>query len=216
MATCCLIFLATFSLEYLFFSDNFSIAYVVSHSNRDLSTFYKIAALWRDKKVRCCSGAFCWPLCFFGVAHLQEQERRVDALRRRGDGRSADFLPDAEQLRGQSVQGAGVAGADGVMHYVARVMQRVDAAAAISGNGDSPAESLFRVHRVYNPVCFALGALLARYPGEKWIHLTRKWTMIAWMFQSMAFCLAHTGLMQCWMGGYWAGTQWRMRRSCHG
>jgi cytochrome c-type biogenesis protein CcmF len=41
MATCCLIFLATFSLEYLFFSDNFSIAYVVSHSNRDLSTFYK-------------------------------------------------------------------------------------------------------------------------------------------------------------------------------
>src|SRR5260370_33118263 len=46
MATCGLIFLATFSLEYLFFSDNFSAAYVVSHSNRDLSTFYKIAALW--------------------------------------------------------------------------------------------------------------------------------------------------------------------------
>jgi len=46
MATCGLIFLATFSLEYLFFTDNFSIAYVVSHSNRDLSTFYKVAALW--------------------------------------------------------------------------------------------------------------------------------------------------------------------------
>src|SRR5437879_13347513 len=46
MATCGLIFLATFSLEYLFFTDNFSIAYVVSHSNRDLSSFYKIAALW--------------------------------------------------------------------------------------------------------------------------------------------------------------------------
>src|SRR5262245_58012475 len=46
MATCGLIFIATFSLEYLFFTDNFSIAYVVSHSNHDLSTFYKIAALW--------------------------------------------------------------------------------------------------------------------------------------------------------------------------
>src|SRR5437879_11975111 len=46
MATCGLIFLATFSLEYLFFTDNFSVSYVVSHSNRDLSTFYKIAALW--------------------------------------------------------------------------------------------------------------------------------------------------------------------------
>jgi cytochrome c-type biogenesis protein CcmF len=50
IATCCLIFLATFSLEYLFFSDNFANAYVVSHSNRDLSTFYKIAALWSGQE----------------------------------------------------------------------------------------------------------------------------------------------------------------------
>src|SRR5260370_3460327 len=50
MATCCLIFLATLSLEYLFFSDNFSIAYVVAHNNRDLSTFYKIAALWSGQE----------------------------------------------------------------------------------------------------------------------------------------------------------------------
>src|ERR1700738_4501272 len=50
MATCILIFLATFSLEYLFFSDNFASAYVVSHSNRDLSTFYKVAALWSGQE----------------------------------------------------------------------------------------------------------------------------------------------------------------------
>ena len=46
IATCVLIFLGTLSLEYLLFTDNFSVAYVVSHSNRDLSTFYKVAALW--------------------------------------------------------------------------------------------------------------------------------------------------------------------------
>ena len=40
MATCGLIWVATLSLVYLFFSDNYSIAYVVSHSNRDLSTFF--------------------------------------------------------------------------------------------------------------------------------------------------------------------------------
>src|ERR1700731_976583 len=50
MATCALIFLATFSLEYLFFSDNFANAYVVAHSNRDLSTFYKVAALWSGQE----------------------------------------------------------------------------------------------------------------------------------------------------------------------
>jgi len=45
IAVCGLIFTATLSLVYLFFSDNYSVAYVVSHSNRDLSTFFKIAAL---------------------------------------------------------------------------------------------------------------------------------------------------------------------------
>jgi len=44
------------------------------------------------------------------------------------------------------------------------------------------------------PFAFALAALLARYPGEKWIHLTRKWTMIAWCFQSIGILL----------GAHWA------------
>ena len=43
IAVCGLIFTATLSLVYLFFTDNYSVAYVVSHSNRDLSTFFKIA-----------------------------------------------------------------------------------------------------------------------------------------------------------------------------
>src|SRR5437879_13227846 len=46
MAVCVLITLAMGSLVYLFLTDNFSLAYVVGHSNRDLPTFYKFAALW--------------------------------------------------------------------------------------------------------------------------------------------------------------------------
>jgi cytochrome c-type biogenesis protein CcmF len=54
------------------------------------------------------------------------------------------------------------------------------------------------------PFAFALGALLARYPGEKWIHLTRKWTMIAWMFQSCGILLgAHWAYAVLGWGGYW-------------
>ena len=67
MATCCLIFLATFSLEYLFFSDNFSIAYVVSHSNRDLSTFYKIAALWSGQEGSLLFWSFLLAIYVFSV-----------------------------------------------------------------------------------------------------------------------------------------------------
>jgi cytochrome c-type biogenesis protein CcmF len=50
MAACCLIFLATFSVVYLFVTDNFSMPYVVSHSNRDLSTFFKVVALWSGQE----------------------------------------------------------------------------------------------------------------------------------------------------------------------
>src|SRR5438270_2824148 len=54
------------------------------------------------------------------------------------------------------------------------------------------------------PLAVALGALLARYPGEKGIHLTRKWTMIAWMFQSLGICLgAHWAYSVLGWGGYW-------------
>ena len=50
MAVCALIALASASLVYLFFTDNYSIAYVASHSNRDLPAFYKVAAFWSGQE----------------------------------------------------------------------------------------------------------------------------------------------------------------------
>ncbi len=54
------------------------------------------------------------------------------------------------------------------------------------------------------PFAFALAALLGRYPGEKWIHLTRRWTMVAWGFQSLGILLgAHWAYAVLGWGGYW-------------
>src|SRR6201998_3472607 len=54
------------------------------------------------------------------------------------------------------------------------------------------------------PFAFALAALLGRYPGEKWIHLTRRWTMIAWGFQGVGILLgAHWSNAVLGWGGYW-------------
>jgi len=50
IAACSLIFLATLSVVYLFVTDNYSMAYVVSHSNRDLATFFKVVALWSGQE----------------------------------------------------------------------------------------------------------------------------------------------------------------------
>src|SRR5260370_17498134 len=69
----------------------------------------------------------------------------------------------------------------------------VDLVARSDGNGLTPLlqypEMVIHPPNLYSgytgftiPFAFALAALLARYPGEKWIHLTLKWTMIAWVF----------------------------------
>jgi cytochrome c-type biogenesis protein CcmF len=90
IATCILIFIATFTVEYLLFTDNFSQAYVVSHSNRDLSAFYKVAALWSGQEGSLLFWSFLLSIY-------------VIALRRRGPRRRPDLLPHTEQLRRESV-----------------------------------------------------------------------------------------------------------------
>ena len=35
------------------------------------------------------------------------------------------------------------------------------------------------------PFAFAMGSLITRQPGDAWIHTTRRWTLVTWLFQSM-------------------------------
>jgi cytochrome c-type biogenesis protein CcmF len=54
------------------------------------------------------------------------------------------------------------------------------------------------------PFAFALGALMMRYPGEKWIHITRRWTMMTWMFLTIGVFLGmHWAYAVLGWGGYW-------------
>src|SRR5258707_13006381 len=206
MATCCLIFLATLSLEYLFFSDNFSIAYVVSHSNRDLSTFYKIAALWSGQEGSLLFWSFLLAIYVFSVliAYRNKNGELMPYVGVVMAGVQIFFLT-LNNFVESPFKALAAPGADGVMTYVARS----------DGNGLNPLlqypEMVIHPPNLYSgytgftiPFAFALGALLARYPGEKWIHLTRKWTMIAWMFQSMGILLgAHWAYAVLGWGGYW-------------
>jgi len=43
-----------------------------------------------------------------------------------------------------------------------------------------------------------------RYPGEKWIHITRRWTMVTWLFLTCGiFMGAHWAYSVLGWGGYW-------------
>jgi cytochrome c-type biogenesis protein CcmF len=51
------------------------------------------------------------------------------------------------------------------------------------------------------PFAFALGALMMRYPGEKWIHITRRWTMVTWLFLTVRHLSRHAlGLLRAGLG----------------
>jgi cytochrome c-type biogenesis protein CcmF len=207
IATCALIFTATFSLEYLFFSDNFSSAYVVLHSNRALATFYKIAALWSGQEGSLLFWSFLLSIYIISVL-LVYRNKNGELMPYVGvvlAGVQIFFLTlnnfIASPFKSLAIQNA--AGGS-------ELFTRLD------GNGLTPLlqypEMVIHPPNLYSgytgftiPFAFALAALLARYPGEKWIHLTRKWTMIAWCFQTVGILLgAHWAYAVLGWGGYWA------------
>jgi cytochrome c-type biogenesis protein CcmF len=206
IATCGLIFLATFSLFYLFFSDNFSVAYVAGHSNRDLSSFYKVAALWSGQEGSLLFWSFLLSIYVFSVliAYRNKNGELMPYVGVVLAGVQIFFLT-LNNFIASPFKALGVPAANGAMDLVARS----------DGNGLNPLlqypEMVIHPPNLYSgytgftiPFAFALAALLARYPGEKWIHLTRKWTMIAWCFQSAGILLgAHWAYAVLGWGGYW-------------
>src|SRR5882672_6953603 len=206
MATCVLIFIATFSLEYLLFTDNFSQAYVVSHSNRDLSAFYKVAALWSGQEGSLLFWSFLLSIYVISVliAYRNKNGELMPYVGVVLAGVQTFFLV-LNNFVESPFKTLAAMNASGVMEPFTRM----------DGNGLNPLlqypEMVIHPPNLYSgytgftiPFAFALAALLARYPGEKWIHLTRKWTMIAWMFQSMGILLgAHWAYAVLGWGGYW-------------
>jgi len=206
IAVCWLIFTSTLSLVYLFFSDNYSVAYVVSHSNRDLSTFFKIAALWSGQEGSLLFWSFL--LAIYVVSVLLTYRNKNGELMPYVSVILAGvqlFFLTISNFVASPFKALGVANSAGGFDFVARA----------DGNGLNPVlqypEMVIHPPNLYSgytgftiPFAFALAALLARYPGEKWIHLTRKWTMIAWCFQTIGILLgAHWAYAVLGWGGYW-------------
>lgn len=206
MATCGLIFIATFSLVYLFFSDSYWVAYVVAHSNRDLSTFYKISALWSGQEGSLLFWSFLLAIYVFSAlfAYRNKNGELMPYVGVVLAGVQIFFLT-LNNFVASPFKVLASPGANGALEIYTRA----------DGNGLNPLlqypEMVIHPPNLYSgytgfaiPFAFALGALLARYPGEKWIHLTRKWTMIAWCFQTAGILLgAHWAYAVLGWGGYW-------------
>ncbi len=207
MAVFGLVTLAVGSLEYFFFTDNFSLAYVAEHSNRALPAFYKFAALWAGQE-----GSLLWWSWLLSIwafsALFVNRKKHPELMPYVGvilAGVQIFFLT-LNNFVASPFHVLGGLGAGGAMHV----------ATLSDGNGLNPLlqypEMVIHPPMLYSgytgftvPFAFALAALLGRYPGEKWIHITRRWTMVAWGFQTVGILLGvHWAYAVLGWGGYWA------------
>ncbi len=187
---------AAFALVWASFTNDYSVAYILHHTNRDLHTAYKFSALWSGQEGSLLLWA--WLLSAYGF---------VLRIRHKVDIRLSAFASTI--LAGVQVFFLML------LNFAAPPFAIQPGPIAQDGFGLNPLlqypEMVIHPPMLYLgyvgftvPFAFALGALMMRYPGEKWIHITRRWTMVTWLFLTCGIFLgAHWAYSVLGWGGYW-------------
>ncbi|HVB99958.1 MAG TPA: heme lyase CcmF/NrfE family subunit [Candidatus Dormibacteraeota bacterium] len=194
-------------LIYGFFTNNFSMAYVAEHSSVHLPLLYKFAALWSGQEGSLLF--WSWLLSMWTFAVLFTNRRKHPELMPYVGVVMAGvefFFLLLNNFAANPFSILGVTSATGAVTIVSQS----------NGHGLNPLlqypEMVIHPPMLYLgytgmtvPFAFAMGALLAHYPGEKWIHLTRRWMMAAWLFLTCGILLGmHWAYAVLGWGGYWA------------
>jgi cytochrome c-type biogenesis protein CcmF len=187
---------AAFALVWSVFANDFSIAYITEHSNRALPGAYKFSALWSGQEGSLLLWA--WLLAMYGFVLRLTHKTDVKLYAYAGTilaGIQVFFLA--------------------VLCFAAPPFALLQGAIPDDGNGLNPLlqypEMVIHPPMLYLgyvgfsvPFAFALGALMMRYPGEKWIKVTRVWTMVTWLFLTAGIFLGmHWAYAVLGWGGYW-------------
>src|SRR5271165_2123998 len=188
--------LASIALVVAAFRDDFTIAYIFHHSNRDLPAPYKFAVLWSGQE----GSLLFWSLLLAGYGFV---------LRLR-------YKTDPRLFAYASVVMAGVQIFFLLLvNIAANPFGLIDGPTRTDGSGLNALlqypEMVIHPPMLYLgyvgftvPFAFALGALIMKYPGEKWIRITRRWTMVTWAFLTCGVFLgSHWAYYVLGWGGYW-------------
>ena len=187
---------AAFALIWSVFTNDFSITYIMEHSNRALPGAYKFSALWSGQEGSLLLWA--WLLGIYGFVLRLTHRTDVKLYAYAGTilaGIQVFFLA--------------------ILCFAAPPFALFNGPIPDDGNGLNPLlqypEMVIHPPMLYLgyvgfsiPFCFALGALMMRYPGEKWIKVTRAWTMVTWLFLTAGIFLGmHWAYAVLGWGGYW-------------
>ncbi len=188
-------------LIYSLITGDFRLAYVSSYSNKDMASVYKFTAWWGGQ-----AGSlllWSWLLSLYSAIIVFTNRRKF-----------RDMMPLVTAIL-MTV----LAFFSGMVTFVASPFKVwmlgkgiIDAG---DGNGLSPLLQWWTmaIHPPFLylgyvgcsiPFAFAMASLLTKQPGEAWIHTTRRWAILTWLFQTTGIMLgmgwAYTVLG--W-GGYW-------------
>jgi cytochrome c-type biogenesis protein CcmF len=187
---------AAFALVYSVFTNDFSITYIMEHSNRALPAAYKFAALWSGQEGSLL--LWCWLLATYGFVLRLRHHTDVKLYAYAGTILAA-------------VQVFFLA----VINFAAPPFSLLRGDIPPDGNGLNPLlqypEMVIHPPMLYLgyvgfsvPFAFGLGALMMRYPGERWIKITRVWTLVTWLFLTCGIFLGmHWAYAVLGWGGYW-------------
>jgi cytochrome c-type biogenesis protein CcmF len=187
---------AAFALVWAAFTNDFSVSYVLHHSNRDLPGPYKFAALWSGQE----GSLLLWAFLLAAYGFVLRLRHRTDVKL---------FAYASTILAGVQLFFLTL------LNFVAPPFALVGGTIPADGFGLNPLlqypEMVIHPPMLYLgyvgfsvPFAFALGALMMRYPGEKWIQITRRWTMVTWLFLTFGIFLgAHWAYSVLGWGGYW-------------
>jgi len=196
IATFALVLLAAIVLVTSAFQDDFSIAYIYHHSNRDLPAAYKFATLWSGQE----GSLLFWSLLLAAYGLVLRLRHKTDTKL----FAYASVIIAAVQIFFLLL-----------LNFAAHPFALITGTLPADGAGLNPLlqypEMVIHPPMLYLgyvgftvPFAFALGALIMRYPGEKWIRITRRWTMVTWAFLTCGVFLgAHWAYSVLGWGGYW-------------
>jgi cytochrome c-type biogenesis protein CcmF len=201
-----MISVAVAALEYLILTNDFHSAYVAAHSNRDLPTYYKVAVLWSGQEGSLLF--WTWLLSIYGGLAVLLNHRK-----------NRQLMPYVVAI----IMATGAFFAS-ITFFVANPFETLSVATAgggmspfipADGNGLNPSlqyhSMVIHPPMLYLgyvgfvvPFAFAMSALITRQLGDNWIRVTRRWTMVPWMFLGTGILLgANWAYYVLGWGGYW-------------
>ncbi|PWT97385.1 MAG: cytochrome C biogenesis protein [Terriglobia bacterium] len=196
-----LITLASGILVYAIMTGDFRFAYVAEHSNKSMPLLYKFTAWWGGQEGSLL--LWSWLLSTYSAVVCFTNRRK-----------HRDFMPYVVGVL-MTVQTFFLLLNNFIANPFQMLAQEKLIVAVPDGNGLSPLLQYpaMAIHppMLYLgyvgfvvPFAFAIGSLITRQPGEGWIHTTRRWTLVTWLFQSTGIMLGAAWAYHVlgW-GGYW-------------